>query len=118
MTAARKLDRPLPAERLRKQYGAISRAQTETVDAWWPRVRAAVEVDSREWHLSPEDWEKTVRRHARMTAHGILGLHFTPKQIRPEHAQVVATIRAAFEAAFEAAQVDGQPPVRALPAAS
>jgi very-short-patch-repair endonuclease len=82
-------------------------------DAWWPGARVAVEVDSREWHLSPEDWEKTVRRHARMTAHGILVLHFTPRRIRAEHAQVVAAIRAAFEAA----QVDGQPPVRALPAA-
>jgi hypothetical protein len=104
MTAARKLDRLLPAERLRKQYGAISPAQT--VDAWWPRARVAVEVDSREWHLSPEDWEKAVRRHAQMTVRGILALHFTPKRPRTEHPQAVVTIRAALEAAG----VDGQPP--------
>jgi hypothetical protein len=81
------------------------------VDAWWPEARVAVEVDSREWHLSPEDWEKTVRRHARLTKQGILVLHFTPKQIRTERAQVVATIRAALEAAG----AGSQPPVRALP---
>ena len=31
-------------------------------DAWWPDVGVAVEVESREWHLSPEDWERTMRR--------------------------------------------------------
>lgn len=35
-------------------------------DAWWPRAHVAVEVDSREWHLSPEDWERTLRRDAAM----------------------------------------------------
>ena len=53
-------------------------------DAWWPGAGVVAEVDSREWHLSPEDWERTLRRHARLTAEGILVLHFTPKQIRTE----------------------------------
>jgi very-short-patch-repair endonuclease len=65
-------------------------------DAWWPDARLAVEVDSREWHLSPADWERTMRRHARMTACGIVVLHFSPRQIRSEPATVVATIRAAL----------------------
>jgi very-short-patch-repair endonuclease len=81
-------------------------------DAWWPEARVVAEADSREWHLSPEDWERTLRRHARMSAQGILVLHFTPKQIRTERAQVVAAIRAALEAG----RADGQPSVRALPA--
>jgi very-short-patch-repair endonuclease len=81
-------------------------------DAWWPEAMVAAEVDSREWHLSPEAWEKTMLRHARMTAQGILVLHFTPKQIRTERAQVIATMRAALESA----RVDGPSPVRALPA--
>src|SRR5215472_1796855 len=49
-------------------------------DAWWPDAAIAVEVDSRQWHLSPEDWERTMRRHARMTSLGILVLHFSPRQ--------------------------------------
>lgn len=82
-------------------------------DAWWPGAGVAAEVDSRQWHLSPEDWERTLRRHARMTAHGILVLHFTPKQIRTEQAQVIAAIRAALESQ----RAGGQSRVRALPAA-
>ncbi len=80
-------------------------------DAWWPEAGVAAEVDSREWHLSAEQWEQTMRRHARMTAQGILVLHFTPKQIRTEPAQVVAAIRAALDAGRA-----GQTQVRALPA--
>jgi hypothetical protein len=81
-------------------------------DAWWPDAGVAVEVDSREWHLSPEDWERTLRRHARMTAQGILVLHFTPKQIRTEPAAVIAAVRAALDAG----RATGQLQVRVLPA--
>jgi hypothetical protein len=80
-------------------------------DAWWPEAGVAGEVDSREWHLSPEDWQKTLSRHARMTALGLLVLHFTPGQIRREPAQVVATIRAALEVGREQrpSQVEARP---------
>jgi very-short-patch-repair endonuclease len=70
------------------------------------------EVDSREWHLSPEDWERTMRRHARLTTEGILVLHFTPKQIRNEPTQVIAMLRATLDAR----QTAGQVGVLALPA--
>jgi hypothetical protein len=65
-------------------------------DAWWPDYAVAVEVDSRRSHLSPESWEETMRRHARMTALGILVLHFSPRQIREEPDQVLAKVRAAL----------------------
>jgi hypothetical protein len=61
-------------------------------DAWWPDAGVAGEVDSREWHLSPDDWQRTMRRHAKMSAHGILVLHFTPSQIRSSPVAVAATI--------------------------
>lgn len=61
-------------------------------DAWWPEAGVAAEVDSRQWHLSPADWERTLRRHAEMSSHGILVLHFTPGQIRADPATVVAAI--------------------------
>jgi hypothetical protein len=67
-------------------------------DAWWPEAGVAAEVDSREWHLSPEDWERTVRRHDAMTEHGILLLHFTPGMIRTGQAAVVSKIRNAIKA--------------------
>jgi hypothetical protein len=65
-------------------------------DAWWGDAGVVVEVDSREWHLSPEDWERTLRRHARMSAHGIFVLHVTPGRIRDEPERVVAEIRSAL----------------------
>jgi len=82
-------------------------------DAWWQEFGVAVEVDSKEWHLSPESWEKTMRRHTRMTALGLLVLHFSPRQIREEPDQVLATIAAALKSR----QGHNLLPIRALPAA-
>jgi very-short-patch-repair endonuclease len=67
-------------------------------DVWWAEVGVAVEVDSREWHLSPAAWERTQARHAAMSAHGILVLHYAPRRIRADGATVIAEIRAAIEA--------------------
>jgi very-short-patch-repair endonuclease len=67
-------------------------------DAWWAEAGVAVEVDSREWHLSPADWERTQARHAAMSAHGILVMHYAPRRIRTNGAVVLAEIRAAIEA--------------------
>ncbi len=66
-------------------------------DAWWPDAGVAAEADSREWHLSPEDWDRTRRRHDRMAAAGIIVLHFSPRQIRREPADVVRMIRQALD---------------------
>jgi len=99
---------PMPMFNARLCAGRVVIA---VVDVWWPEAAVAAEVDSRGWHLPPGDWEPALRRHARLTAHGILVLHFTPKQIRAEPAQVVAAIRAALDAA----RADGRPRVRALP---
>ena len=63
-----------------------------TADAWWPDAGVAAEVDSREWHLSPAQWERTMRRRATMTSRGILVLHFAPRQIRFEPTTVIAAV--------------------------
>jgi len=81
-------------------------------DCWWPHAALAAEVDSREWHLSPRDWEQTLARHARMGSHGIIVLHFTPGQIRTRQREVAADIRAALAAQRDCPVV----PIRALPA--
>jgi hypothetical protein len=81
-------------------------------DAWWHDAGVAVEVDSRQWHLRPDDWEKTMRRHAAMSRHGILVLHFTPSQIRSEPTTVIA----ALTDALAAGRVRPPLPIRALPA--
>jgi hypothetical protein len=66
-------------------------------DAWWPDAGVTAEADSREWHLSPEDWDRTRRRHDVFGGAGIIPLHFSPNQIRNESAGVVRTIRRALE---------------------
>ncbi|MDQ2815069.1 MAG: hypothetical protein M3Z75_25265 [Actinomycetota bacterium] len=81
-------------------------------DAWWPELGVAVEVDSVEWHLSPDDHAKTLARGRRMAKYQINVLRFTPGQIRREPAVVVADIRDALESAH------GRPPLnlRTVPA--
>ena len=66
-------------------------------DAWWPDAGVAAEADSREWHLSAADWERTMRRHDLMAAAGIIVLHFSPSQLRREPAIVASRIRGALE---------------------
>jgi hypothetical protein len=66
-------------------------------DAWWPHACVAVEVDSREWHLLPEDWQQTLRRTRRMTAAGIFVVHVTPGQLRAEPQQVIQDVADALE---------------------
>ena len=61
-------------------------------DAWWPDRALAVEIDSREWHLSPDDWEATMARDGRLRAVGIRVIHVTPRQVRTEPNRVLRTI--------------------------
>jgi hypothetical protein len=66
-------------------------------DAWWPDRGVAVEVDSHEWHLSPDDHTRTLERQRRMAKRGILVVPFTPRDIRTQPAKVLAAIRDALE---------------------
>jgi hypothetical protein len=67
-------------------------------DCWWPDAGVAAEVDSRAWHLSPREWERTLARQARMAAAGIIVLHFPPNRIYSEPKEVIAEIRSALAA--------------------
>jgi len=78
-------------------------------DAWWPAASLAVEVDSVEWHLSPEEWQATMRRHDRMTAAGILVLHVTPGQLRAEPDRIARDISAALVAGRPLASITARP---------
>ena len=68
-------------------------------DAWWPGLAIAVEVDSREWHMSPEDHARTLARGRRMARYQIVVLRFTPRQIRTQRTAVISDIKAALEGA-------------------
>jgi hypothetical protein len=66
-------------------------------DAWWQRAGVVAEVDSRQYHLSPDDYERTVMRHNRMEAHSINVLHFLPSTLKRKAPTVLADLRGAIE---------------------
>lgn len=81
-------------------------------DAWWPDAGVAGEVDSREWHLSPRDWERTLARDVRMSAWGIVVLRISPRRLSAEPGVVAAEIRSALAAGRHRGRLD----IRAVPA--
>jgi hypothetical protein len=74
-------------------------------DAWWPDHGVAVEIDSREWHFAPDDWEATMQRDRRLTAAGIRVLHVSPRQLRTEPGRIMQDIGAALRAGRPASGV-------------
>jgi len=74
-------------------------------DCWWPESGVAGEADSRAWHFSPDDWEQTLARHARMSAHGIIVLHLTSQRIRSKRREVADDIRRALAAGRQLPQI-------------
>lgn len=83
-------------------------------DAWWPDAGVAAEADSREWHLSPADWDRTRHRHDVMAAAGIIALHFSPRQIRREPLTVAQMLRDALSRGLNRPPL----PIRTIPCAS
>jgi hypothetical protein len=80
-------------------------------DAWWPDAGVAGEVDSREYHLSPDSWARTLARHAAMSAHGIIVVHYTPRRLRTEPDAVAMQLRSTLEAGRQRPLL----PIRAVP---
>ncbi len=48
--------------------------------------------------MNPENWERTMDRHARLGEHAIVTLHFTPHKLRSEQALIIAKMRNAYKA--------------------
>ena len=80
-------------------------------DAWWPEAGVAGEVDSRAYHLSAEDQDRTTERHDRLVAHGILPLHFSPKRIKTDPIGIISELRSAIEKGLRRPPL----PIAALP---
>jgi hypothetical protein len=101
------LEKPLYNARLYAPDGTF----LAVVDAWWQRAGVAAEVDSREYHLSPQDYERTTSRHNKLAEHGINVLHFLPSSLKRDHAAILVNLRGAIK------RGNAQPPlpVRALP---
>jgi hypothetical protein len=75
---------------------ALDGARLPTPDGWFDDVALAWEIDSLEFHLSPEDYARTLRRHATMTGAGIIVLHTLPSRLLREPAAVLRELSAAY----------------------
>lgn len=47
-------------------------------DVLWRDLRAVLEIDSREFHLSEAEWKATMQRHNRLTSAGLALTHYPP----------------------------------------
>src|SRR5580658_4818214 len=91
------LDSDLPKPMFNARLFDASGVFIAAVDDWWPEAGVGSEVDSRAYHLSAEDQDRTTDRHDRLIAHGILLLHFSPKRIKTDPDGIISEIRAALE---------------------
>lgn len=55
------------------------------VDFLWPRLRAILEIDSREHHFQPADWRMTMDRHLALSSLGYSVVHRPPSALRDAH---------------------------------
>lgn len=62
-------------------------------DIVWRRLRAILEVDSREHHADPEAWERTLARHNRLAAAGWAAVHYPPRVISADPSGFVSQVR-------------------------
>ena len=101
------LPRPVFNARLEDENGEL----IAVTDAWWQEAGVAAEVDSRAYHLSAEDQDRTADRHDELTARGILALHFAPKRVKTDPAGVVDEIRRAVAKGLQRPPL----PIKGLP---
>lgn len=52
-----------------------------TVDVLWRALRAALEIDSREYHFSDAEWQGTLARHNALTRAGLSVTHYPPSDM-------------------------------------
>jgi hypothetical protein len=81
-------------------------------DAWWPEAGVAIEIDSRRWHINPDDWEHTMDRHTELGEHSIVTLHFTPHKLRTDPAFVISKMTGAYKSGT----IRPRLPIKAVPA--
>ncbi len=86
----------LPVIHWNPRLVAADGTRMPTPDGWIVEVGIALEMDSREYHLTPAGWQQTMRRHNLFARHGALVLHFTPAELRRDPSAVRAAVEAAY----------------------
>ncbi|WP_213452690.1 hypothetical protein [Rhizomonospora bruguierae] len=86
----------LPRIRWNPRLATLTGRPLPTPDGWIEEAALAIEVDSREYHILPEQWARTLARHNELAAYGVQVLHFTPVRIRRSPAEVMRTVELAY----------------------
>lgn len=68
-------------------------------DAYWRAVGLAWEIDSKEYHLSPGGYARTLDKHNDMTSAGIIVVHTLPSRLRSDPIGVVRDLIQAYRLA-------------------
>ncbi|WP_327663148.1 MULTISPECIES: hypothetical protein [unclassified Streptomyces] len=68
-------------------------------DAYWPAEGLALEVDSREYHLDPDSWRRTLSHRNRLAGAGLPVLAVTAEDLRGRAEGVAGEIRGALASA-------------------
>jgi hypothetical protein len=81
-TASRRLARgPVPPFELNVPIVDEQGRLLYIVDTLWRELRAALEIDSREYHFGIEEWESTLERHNELTRYGLAITHYPPRLV-------------------------------------
>jgi hypothetical protein len=67
-----------------------------TVDAYWAAYGLVLEIDSLEWHLSPDAYKRTQRRQRRLVAAGLTVVAIAPGDVVDDPVAFIATLRQAI----------------------
>lgn len=68
-------------------------------DAWFDEEGVALEVDSREWHLDPQGWERTQAKRARFARFGVTTVPITPRRVHEQPNEFLREMRATLASA-------------------
>jgi hypothetical protein len=68
-------------------------------DGWLDDIALAWQIDSLEFHLSPQDYAMTLRRHTTAVAHGIVVVHHLPSDLGRRPKEVLHDLEAAADVA-------------------
>lgn len=86
------LPRPMLNVRLERLDGTF----VAVPDFWFDDVGLAWEIDSREYHLDPASYERTVRRRSALIAEGVVVVQSLPSDLHSRPAEVCAELERAY----------------------
>ncbi|SFM90796.1 hypothetical protein SAMN05216207_1004208 [Pseudonocardia ammonioxydans] len=72
----------LPEPEMNVRLAGCDGRLVAVVDLWWDDVGMAWEIDSVEFHLSPDDYARTVRRRSELSRRGVVVVQSLPGDLR------------------------------------